>query len=176
MAIEDTGASKKDSYTIGALNSKAYIKDDGGTGDMLTITSAKKGNLIFLADYSYNAAAGDAVVNSGSLFVFDKTKGGFIQLGDFFKTGESNYLAYGADGKATKGTGYIESMKAGKTALNSTISSYITETKLNAWAEAVSSWLNDGAHEYGSITNLVQNGSDADIKNFIAYCTQNNIK
>ena len=174
--ITDNSASKKDSYTVNALNSKVVIKDGGGAGDMLTISSASKGNLIFLADYDANSSAGDGLVHSGSLFIFDKTKGGFIDVQDFFKTGEGNKLAYGADGKATNGTGYIESVKAGKTALNSTISSYITASKLDAWAEAVSGWLNDSAHEYGSIESLVNNGTDADIKNFIAYCTQNGIK
>ena len=175
VTIEDLSASKKDSYTVNALNSKVLISDGGGTGDMLTISSANKNNFIFMVDYSSNAEAGDGVVNSGSLFIFDKTKGGFIGINDFFKKGEGNYLAYGTDGKAAKGTGYLESIKAGKTSVISSIFSYATQSHISAWAEQIGAWLNTEGHSFGSISSLISNGSDAQIKDFIAYCVDNHI-
>ena len=177
VKITDKGASKKDSYTVNAINKRISISDDGGSGDILTITGAKKGNIIFMADYKEEAyTAGYGNVNSCALFLFDKTNKGCIKIDNFFAKydGSMNQYIETQDGNNKKGEGYIEKVMVGKSNISGTLMSYLNESTVREIGSHVAQWLCQ-EDNFANVSDLFANGTTEDISNFITYCVNNNV-
>lgn len=173
--INDSGKSNKDSYTIKGLDSMVTITDDGGTGDTLKITDVNKNNLIFMLDYTKDAK-GDAAgnVNSGDLFIFDKTNSGCTVIKDYFKL-ESSYIEYTSQTEGAKtltSDGCIEKIYAGKKDITNEMFSQLAYGKADELSNTVASWLSDTSHSYGSVSAFLTS-STADVADFIAYVANN---
>jgi len=90
-----------DTYTIDKLAGKYSIKDLKGENDTSNdslIISDKKAKIVFMA-------------NDTSLYAYDTKNGGYVVINDYFKENNTGRLVATGDGK-------IETIKAGKKALN----------------------------------------------------------
>ena len=162
--ITDKSASN-DTYKINGMNNQVKIDDQGGTKDKLTLSDVNKNNLIFMADFDSYAQTDDLIVNSGALFVFDKTNNGFIKIDNYFDT-----IQYGSDPREYiqgKGDGYIESILVGKKNISKDLPSF--ESDMNQIVNTVTNWLINTSHEYyDDISDLINTGNAADIADFIS--------
>ena len=158
--IWDTNTTSNDKYTIDKLTGLTDIFDYGGTKDSLTISSAKSKNLIYMANFQNDGKG----VNDGSLIIIDKINGGAVIIENYFET---ETLAGVTMITPEKDAGCIETIKAGKTKINSKIDAFATTTDLTQLSSDVASWLSDGTHAYESVENLFSKGNEAHIEDFV---------
>jgi len=170
--IKDYGESAKDSYTAN-MSGQVHIDDDGGSGDTLKLNGAKKGNIVFMADYTDDSDRYPGAVYSGNLIIFDKTTNGFVEIKDYFSM-ESSYLRYTDDTKTkiTTETGCIETIYAGKSNVTSNIYKQLSGANVDAISADVADWLSNDDHAYDSVSKLIETGTTADITDFIATFVQ----
>ena len=156
------------------MKGSVIISDNGGSGDKLKLNGAKKGNLVFMVDYSKYAKEGyEGCVDSGNLIIFDKTTKGFVEIKDYFSM-ESSYIRYtNADRiKPATADGCIETIYAGKSNITNTMFNQLTGAKIEAISADVANWLSDTNHTYSSVSELLNYGQSTDLNNFIATLVQ----
>ena len=148
-----------DTYKIDKLiksnNEYVWIGDYGGK-DSLTL-GAKKADLVFMTDYTYNNKSESWGTAFSSLIIYDKTNKGLVRIEGFYSKNNPGieYSGYG--------NGRIETIKAGKT----TLKDVPDAAYLNSVAQDVISWL-DVQLDGSSVMNILQNGSDSQINALIA--------
>lgn len=187
--IEDEGKAN-DAYNV-SVNSTAYIYDEDGKDtynidlssyariddragkDTLNLLGAKADDLVFMANYKTKTPIQKNDVSNGSLFIFNKSTGAYIEI--------ENYFTYSADTNGNNyingnGIGYIENIKAGKKSMNSVITEYATAISggvhADALGSAVAQWLSDNHYStdtYTSISKIMDsNIADEFIATFVA--------
>ena len=169
ISIIDKGEDN-DTYIIKNLSSIVKINDDGGN-DKLTITSLNKNNAIFMANYDLSTTGINSDISNGSLFIFDKTMSGFIEIENFFSTeiiSDNEYINT-AD---FKGNGYIENIYAGKVKENSVIANYANN--IDALGQEVATWLSSTTldNSYDSVAAILNSDSLSDISKFMTFIAQ----
>ena len=168
--IYDNGLSNKDSYNIKGMSGNTVIWDDGGVGDTLKITGAKKNNLVFMVDYIKDADYYTGAVNSGDLIIFDTANSGYTIIKDYFDL-ESTYIRYeneNPNAKARTSDGCIEKIYAGKSNITNTMFNQTNKSSVDALSSSVANWLSDST-TYGSVGEfLTKSGNNSDIADFIA--------
>jgi len=162
--VYDTSTKSGDTYKIDKITGVTTIVDYGGK-DNLTISSAKRKNLVYMANFKSDGSG----VDNGSLIIFDKTKSGAVIIRNYFETEESSEKTMITK---TKSDGYIETIKADTTKINSYINKFVSNTDLDALSSDVASWLSNNSHRYSDVNNLLTSGSADDISNFIATFVQ----
>lgn len=157
--INDEDTESNDKYKVD-LAGKVKINDFGGDSDKLTLTSKAK-NLIFMANFN----ADESGVADGSLIIFDKSKGGFTLVSDYFNTATEEGITI-FDGA---GEGCIESVKAGKSSLTAKINAFSETDNISELSELVAGWLSNYASDYSNVYEFLQEGSADQIQAFITY-------
>ena len=148
--------------------------DDRGGKDTLKIAGSDKSNLIFMANFKLSTTDYLHDVQDGSLFIFDKSNNGYIEIENFFALehhGDTkNYID-----KDKKGAGFIENVFAGKTNVNSLIASYTDKCEVGTegfLGSTVAQWLSDNSYStstYSSIEAIMNsNIADEFITTFVA--------
>ena len=163
-----------DSYTIDKLTNDFKIADGSGT-DTLSLSKTKADNLIYMANYntSTHTDAPKNDVKDGSLFIFDKSTKGYIEIKRYFKTKTDSFGRKFLNGD---GYGIIETINAGKKDVTSAINTYaesISDSpKYDALGEAVAGWLNTNSYStdtYSSIGTILDSDKAND---FLAFVSQ----
>ena len=155
-------ASSSDNYTIKKLNSKVAINDEGGTADKLNLSGASKAKLVYMANYDLSTTS-NTDVKDGSLYIFDRTKSGFVKIENFLNTSGGN-IASG------NGKGYIENIKAGLFSINNAIDNYTTSsTNIGILGQAVAQWQSPSETDYASVDAILNSNNANDIASFITY-------
>lgn len=174
ITIIDRG-NDDDIYTIKKLDNKVIIDDEGGSYDKLTISTANKNNLIYMADFNSYSQLSDKQVNSGDLFIFDKTTLGCVKIENFYNTysvgDEREYIE--TDLNYMLNSGSIETIIAGKKNITTDTINFATDANLAAVAEVAGSWLWNNKSTFESVTDLFNDGSKDEIQDFLVYCNNN---
>lgn len=163
VKITDKGIDN-DTYTVKKLNSKVVINDLHGVDDKLNLSSASKSNLVYMANYDLSTTSNYSDVKDGSLYIFDRTKSGFVKIENFLNTNGGNI----ASGKAE---GYIENIKAGLFSINNAIDNYtLSSSSVSALGQAVAEWQGSNlSTSYGSIDAILNSENANDVAKFIAF-------
>ena len=167
IAIVDKGTAN-DKYTIKKLTNRVSINDAGGNNDKLTLSSTNKNNIIYVADFKSGATKDDKVVNSGSVFIFDKTTTGCVKIENFFSTYQDNSKNY--INASTVEDGYIENIMTGKNNLVADTSAFINNANADTIVEATSAWLSANA-AFTNVADVFNNASGSQMADFIATLT-----
>lgn len=167
-----------ETYNISNATSTIYITDGfedstKGGDDKLTITSANKKNFIFMADFKDTSKSDDFIVDSGALFIFDKTTAGCTKIDNFFETYTDNDKDY-VDKNST-GTGKIETIMAGKKNVANDITVFLNDTNYAQLSGIAGAWLDANKASFTSVTTLFNIGSDNQIRDFVATLTTTNV-
>ncbi|MBQ9246130.1 hypothetical protein IJ182_07685 [bacterium] len=158
VKITDANPNTNDTYKLNKITGKTDITDNGGGKDNLVLSKANAKNIIYMADFTTTTGK----VASGSIFIFDKTSNGSIKVNNYLNTASAEITG-------TTGNGKIESIKAGKTEFVSKIDNfYGSSTNYAQLASDVASWLSTNTG-YINISDLVNDGSQSQIQDFIAY-------
>ncbi len=168
--ITDKGSSKGDTYNVKTLDSMVIIKDELGTGDILKIDGSNKNNIVFMADYNILTSADNDVMSS-SLFIFDKTKSGFIELKNYFSLNPIDSSIINPS-KNSGGGGYIENIYVGKAKENTAIYNYTTSADFAELSAQVASWKSEFTG-YNSVGQILSSDNIQDISKFITLVSQN---
>ena len=164
VKITDKGIDN-DTYTVKKLNSKVVINDLHGVDDKLNLSSASKSNLVYMANYDLSTTSNYSDVKDGSLYIFDRTKSGFVKIENFLNTNGGNITS----GKAE---GYIENIKAGLFSINNAIDNYtLSSSSVSALGQAVAEWQSNSnlSTNYGSIDAILNSENANDVAKFIAF-------
>jgi len=154
-----------DKYVINSLKGqKVYINDEGGE-DSFVLKNVNKKNLICLANYTSSSYSDR--VSGGGIVLLDKSNNGFVYIDDFFATKSLEHTTLDFE---NTGNGYMETFKLGKSNLSNFVTNSIS-ANYDRLGEEVASWLADTSQHdyYSNVVNLLQNGSDADIKSFVSF-------
>lgn len=98
-----------DKYTIAKTFGMVKINDMTGEKDSLIFSNAKQSNLVFMG----SATVLDGGEYDTTLYIFDKSKGGYVCIDNYFTATE-----LGFNDKTQAGTGCIETIKIGKKSVN----------------------------------------------------------
>ncbi len=163
VKITDKGIDN-DTYTVKKLNSKVVIADSNGIDDKLNLSSASKSNLVYMANYDLSTTSNYSDVKDDSLYIFDRTKSGFVKIENFLNTNGGNITS----GKAE---GYIENIKAGLFGINNAIDNYTSsQSSVSALGQAVAEWQgNNLSKSYESIDAILNSENANDVAKFIAF-------
>lgn len=163
VKITDKGIDN-DTYTVKKLNSKVVIADSNGIDDKLNLSSASKSNLVYMVNYNLSTSS-NTDVKDGSLYIFDRTKSGFVKIENFLKTNS------GTINTSESGNGKIENIKAGLFSVSKAIDNYtLSSSSVSALGQAVAEWQgNNLSKSYESIDAILNSENVNDVAKFIAF-------
>ena len=126
-----------------------------------------------MADYNILTSADNDVMSS-SLFIFDKTKSGFIELKNYFSLNPIDSSIINPS-KNSGGGGYIENIYVGKAKENTAIYNYTTSADFAELSAQVASWKSEFSTNYNSVGQILssEKANINDISKFITLVSQN---
>ena len=164
LCVNDYG-SGNDTYTVDISenwDTGVLIYDEDGNKDSLTLSNAKKGDIVFMA----NITSAGKCSPGGTFIAYNRTNNSFVSLYDFYHVDSSSGIITGF------GDGRVETIKAGSTVLKD-VQKEGLYGDFNSLRAEVGAWLAD--NDYGSVNEALMSNSDVAKATMVAFFTHSEI-